>query len=834
LLIVGQSMIFGLAISLEETTPSSIKWAVQVSILAGTLVVLGLLGGTLFQSAGRELRSGRITLDAMFLLTLCGALAASVQSMLSGTGPVYFEVVSILLVVYTVGKELTARTRAQAIHSLQLNIHQSKYVNLWIDDQERVVPLESLKIGDQIVIRPGESIPIDAQIVQGEGFIGEAPFTGETLPRLRRVGDSVLAGSLSYDARFVVEATAEPGASRLDAIQQLLHEVHSRPSAVQSFADRLGQGLLPLVLLVAGGTFLYWSSERDLGTGWFRAMSVLLVACPCAIGLATPLVLWSTVSRLAERGLVLHSTETLEKLARVTRVCLDKTGTLSEEQAEIRSLEWQVDWDREKLLGILKRIELQSNHPLARAFAEVEAPLIQLEFRTWRLLPGIGLEGEVIHEQQVHRFRVGRLDDSSSRIAFEWDDQLILKAELSERIRDSARPAIEELKQHELTTVLLTGDVTRREIAQACDEVHLGLLPDQKAQLIEAWQKEGARCLMVGDGTNDAAALAQAEVGIALASGTELAHRAAGGTLYHRDLRLIPWAILMAREAMGRIRSNLRRSLAYNFVGMTLAATGLLHPVVAALLMVVSSLGVIFTSLRVGGTQTCLPLLKHESPWGIAIVHALSITFQGILIAMMLQLRTPWLPLFFLLLGSGLSWLWLRWRTQPHGFDMVVGMLSLGNLGMLLGWWADLKFQPLTLSDCCACEELARGQFTKLWMWLGMLLFGSLALFLPRTSGNGHRHSRGVMLTAGNLGMLIGMFLGSLLAAEMELTQRTLKFALHFGLMTLGMIVGMFVFSELTQYLRTAIIAKRIRFSRTDSVPKRREHDAERTDAARS
>jgi heavy metal translocating P-type ATPase len=849
LFVIAQSMIFGLAVSLEDDTPRPVKLAVQGGILAGTVLVLVLLGSPLFRSAGRELRRRKITLEAMFVLTLVGAMVASVQSLVTGTGPVYFEVVSVLVVIYTLGKELTARTRAAAWDSSRLWLSAIESSRRLLGDREEEVPTSRLRPGDAFVVRPGETFPLDGVVLRGEGLVSEASINGEPMPKRKVPGDTVHAGAASYDARFEVRATSECGTRRIDALSLALEEAQLRPTNSQAFADRLGGALFPLTLSIALITFAVWTYTSDWRTGLFHSMSVLLVACPCAIGLATPLVIWTTLSRLAERGLVLNSGEAIEKLAKIDFAFFDKTGTLSEESLSVHRLHWLSERvDREEMLSLLKRIEAESDHPVAKAFRDRPGDEVECRIDSLTVVPGVGIEGEVSQAGTTRRFRVGRLDwidtlgprSDDRRVGFELDGGPVLVVELAERVRPSVDSALRDLRSVGISLGMLTGDPVGREVASRFDVVREGVLPDEKAATIREAQASGTRVLMVGDGVNDAAALAQADVGIALASGTDLANGVASGTLYHGDLRVLPWAVAMSRESVRRIRASLYRSLAYNAVGVTLAACGVLHPVVAVLLMIVSSLLVMWSSTRVGVEPAIdcrdasdAPNEHRESASWVAVAHGLFFALQGLLVAELVG--RDFLPLLVAsaLVGVLLARVWYRWRLQPHWFDMTVGMLTLGNFGMLLGWLADNRFRPLQAGDCCACVEVVRGNFSTPWMWLGMLAFANVAMCFPRRRDHAG-HSRVAMFTGGNLGMILGMVAGGWLAGRFDVPGVAGAFALGYVGMTLGMVVGMIFMSELTQRALTTIIALR-HFPRwllrTESVPTLGERDAERVDA---
>jgi len=321
---------------------------------------------------------------------------------------------------------------------------------------------------------------------------------------------------------------------------------------------------------------------------------------------------------------------------------------------------------------------------------------------------------------------------------------------------------------------------------------------------------------MIGDGINDASALAVAHVGIALSSGTDLANSAATATLYHGDLRVVPWAIALSREAVRTVRRNLWRAAGYNVLGITLAAFGVLHPVVAALLMVVSSLLVAWSSVRVGiSAETggcdgpaCRSPAPSAKPAGVsarATIHGMAFALQALVVLLLINLSTSTalvVVLAFALLGWLSARAWLRESALPHWLDMTYGMLTLGNLGMLLGWWADNGCTRLHDAGCCACVDAMRAGLFKPWMWLGMLLFANLAMaFLARRPHPELRWCRTAMFTGGNLAMAGGMLLGGWLASQAATESVNLGALSSFLGMTLGMVAGMLLGTDLTRRL---------------------------------
>lgn len=865
LLVISQSMVFGLALNLHDDVPADARWLTQSVILASTALVVALLGGQLFRAAWAELRRGRLTIEGLFLLTMTGAMAASLQAHFTGHGKLYFEVVSILLVVYTLGKVIGARSRAAALAGSRAWAGQLDTCRL-VDGQgkARPVPVAEVLPGNVVEVHPGETVAVDGVVRRGTGFVSEAPVSGEPFAVIRRPGDRILAGTASHDATFWVEATAKGTERQVDRLLAAVEQARSQPLSFQGQADQLGRVFFPLVVLTALATFGYWTFLTSAGweAGLFNAMSVLLVACPCVIGLATPIVIWSALGRLAERGVIVRAGDAVERLAEVDRVLFDKTGTLTEDQFALLDIATAAEGDdRATVLGWLSLVESHSKHPVARPLAQLPRPFGAdrgARIADLKAVPGCGVEAVVVEPNgREHSVRIGRpewvadpakpieaeaaasrlleqlLVTTGHRIDASIDGRLAAVAVIAERLRESVSGTLDDFRRLGLSVEVLTGDTADRAAALNLPPTRAGLLPDDKRRHIDALKAVGGKPLMVGDGINDAAALAAAHVGVAMASGTDLAVGSSTVTLYHGDLRVLPWAVALSREAVRAVRRSLRRAVVYNLIGMALAASGLLHPVVAALLMVASSLSLVFSATRVGAAPAhcgepvngeresgdVTDALPQETtrPRGLSVparqatVHAVSLGLQGV-VALLLLDSVRGLPSAALVLGGFavtgvmLARAWYRWAGIPHLLDMCFGMLTLGNLGMLLGWWVDNGFAPLHGGGCCACVEGVRRGMMAPWMWVGMLAFSNAAMlwFGRRPLPQGGTHVP-AMFTGGNLGMVVGMVAGGWCAGQVETGSVVAAASLGFLGMTGGMLAGMLVGTWLVEGLIAAV-----------------------------
>ena len=404
--VAAQAMVFSLAVNLTPAEGAA-YWLVHGGLLASALAVLGFLGRDLLAGAWAALRTRRVTIDLLFLLTLLGALGGSLTSTLTGKGLIYYEVVAVLVVVHTLGKLAGARSRAAALRAAVAEADKYEHcVVLGTDGRAETQPVSALRGGERVVVAAGGAICIDGIVTEGRAYVDEAALTGEWRPVSRGPGDRVWAGSRALDGNLVV--AAEAGPRRLDGVLRAVAEARLAPSRFQARADRLMAWWLPLVAGASVATFLGW--WLGAGVPWsralFNAMAVLLVACPCAMGLATPVAVWGGLARLARLGIVARSADFLEALAEVDWVCFDKTGTLSEEALVVRSWDFAPGWTGrgEELKAAVAAVECGLDHPLARALA-VEGTASEGHVATERRFePGAGVEGVVAG---VGRVRAG-------------------------------------------------------------------------------------------------------------------------------------------------------------------------------------------------------------------------------------------------------------------------------------------------------------------------------------------------------------------------------------------------------------------------------------------
>ncbi len=637
-LIAGQSMVFGLAVNLSP--PDGTERLVIHSILAGSaLLVFLLVGGDLVKMAFSAALKKKIVVEQLFLLGIAGAFFGSLQSTLSGHGSVYYEVVAVLLAIHTFGIAMGQQKRSAALRSAEaLGREFSLCTRLTCCGKETTVPVEEIATGDRVLVRPGEGVPVDARVLEGCAFVREAALTGEPFPVVKRVGDTVLAGSHVLDRALTLETTT-PGTGRvLDQLLAAVREARAKPGELQREADRLVAWFLPLVVVAALLTFVFWTVKDHWLAGSFNALAVLLVACPCAMGLATPIGIWSALGAMARCGIVARTGELVERLAGIDTVVFDKTGTLSEEELGLVDFVAANPDDRTRLQQWIAAVEHHSKHPVARAFHGMCPASDPSAFAVddLHILPGSGVRAVVreMKSGETHTLTIGnasilRPGDENAASALRttamqgakfsheiWislGDRPAGLALLRERFRDTAEAALADLSQAGIACHIMTGDRAADLPLLPPENRHAGLTPEDKARLVREMQAAGHRVLFVGDGINDAPAMADAHASLALASGAVLAQESAHGQLFGHDLSSIAHSVTVCRSVRCAIRGNLLFAAAYNMIGIALAATGHLHPVAAALIMLVSSVTVTWRAVRHGEA-----LLHDEEEDGVA------------------------------------------------------------------------------------------------------------------------------------------------------------------------------------------------------------------------
>jgi Cu+-exporting ATPase len=550
-----------------------------------------------------------------------------------GEVPVYFEAAAMITALVLLGQVLELRARSHtssAIRSL-LDLSPRTARLIRADGTELDVPIEHIAPGDSLRVRPGEKVPVDGIVTDGSSSVDESLVTGEAIPVEKAAGSRVIGGTVNSTGSFVMRAQRVGSETLLAQIVRMVAEAQRSRAPVQQLADRVASYFVPAVILVAALTFVLWSvfgPAPKMAHALLNAVAVLIIACPCALGLATPMAIMVGTGRGAVAGILVKNAEALELLEKVDTLVVDKTGTLTEGRPRVTTILATTDFDETQVLRAAAAIERSSEHPLAAAIlaAAAQRGITPGEATDFHSLTGKGATAIVDGQKAALGNRalcdalgiaLGALDGRAK--SFESDGHTVMFLALDGKIagliaaadpvKATTAEAIARLHRENIRVVMLTGDslTTAEAIARALaiDQVHAGVLPDQKREFVKKLQAEGRVVAMAGDGVNDAPALAQADVGIAMGTGTDVAIESAGITLLEGDLRGIARARALSRATMRNIRQNLFFAFVYNSLGVPIAAGALyplfgllLSPVIGSAAMTFSSVSVIANALR--------------------------------------------------------------------------------------------------------------------------------------------------------------------------------------------------------------------------------------------
>ncbi len=578
-------------------------------------------GAHFYRGAYRSLRGGSANMDVLVALGTTAAFVLSVVLLAGGTQHLYFEAAASVIALVRLGKWLEARAKRSANQAVRaLMALRPERARVERDGRELEVAVEAVGAGEIVVLRPGERVPVDGEVLTGTSSVDESLLTGESLPVTRGPGDPVIGGSINGEGWLRVRATAVGEASALARIVRLVEAAQGDKAPVQRLVDRVSAVFVPTVvgvaLLCLGGWLV---AGAGVEVALVHAVSVLVIACPCALGLATPAALMVGTGAAARSGILFRDAEALERAQAAAVVAFDKTGTLTEGRPTVREV-LALDGDEGRLLALAAAAQRGSEHPLARAIllAAAERGVAVDSPHDFRALPGRGVEATVggsrsrvgsprfLDELGLERAPLASRAEAHAAAGATGggvaaDERLLGAIAIGDRLRAGAATAVARLRARGITTVLLTGDNRRAAAAVARERgiarVRAELGPEDKAREVAALRAGGAGVAMVGDGVNDAPALAAADVGFAMASGTDVAMHTAGVTLVRADPALVADAVSVSRATVRKIRQNLAWAFGYNVVGIPLAALGYLTPVLAGAAMALSSVSVVASAL---------------------------------------------------------------------------------------------------------------------------------------------------------------------------------------------------------------------------------------------
>jgi Cu+-exporting ATPase len=584
------------------------------------------LGARFYRAGWKALRAGSGNMDLLVAVGTSAAYGLSVYLLLTRADAMhlYFEASAVVISLVLLGKWLEARAKRQTTEAIRaLQALRPLTARVRLDGVDRDLPIDAIRVGDLVVIRPGERVPVDGEVVEGMSQVDESLLTGESLPADKQPGDAVTGGAINAHGVLVARTTAVGAESTLARIIRLVENAQAAKAPIQRLVDKVSAVFVPVVMVIALATFIaWWTLGGSAEIAILNAVAVLVIACPCALGLATPTAIMAGTGVAARHGILIKDAEALELAHKISTVVFDKTGTLTDGTPHVAACVAADGSDRNDVLAIAAGLQAGSEHPLARAvLAEVAAASIApRSARAQQALPGRGISGAVEGEEywlgnrrlmQDNGVDTAALDAAAAEqeaagrsvswLARAGDRRVLGLLAFGDAVKSTAAAGVANLKARGIATVMLTGD--NRGAAQAAatalgiDRVLAEVLPADKAAQVGQLKTAGKTVAMVGDGINDAPALAAADVGIAMSSGSDVAMHTAGITLMRGDPALVADAIDISKRTYAKIRQNLFWAFIYNVVGIPLAAAGFLSPVIAGAAMAFSSVSVVTNAL---------------------------------------------------------------------------------------------------------------------------------------------------------------------------------------------------------------------------------------------
>jgi Cu+-exporting ATPase len=614
-------MVWGLAANLSEIIAfSTVYWVMHISLALASVFVVAMHGTELFREATSALVKRKLGIETLFAFSLSGAFLGSLYSTYSGEGDIYYEVVIVVMIIYSFGRKLGKVTKARALDQAQR--FRKQFENAQVIDHQgntQEFPVNQVKHEHLLVVYPGQPITMDGSIVQGKGFVKETPLTGEPHPVVKSMGDRIRAGTFSVDSTLFFKPTSV-GEPRL--IDEILTGVEA--SVGRSRSQREEQAMRWIeyfVILVATAslaTGLVWFQLEGLQSAVLHSMAVLLIACPCALGIATPVGVWSGLWKITSIGLSSRSAKLVDILARTRHIFFDKTGTLTASELKVGSIKpIHPLLAQEAVLWIANRLESGIEHPVARAFTNPHyadqkhsVPNLTIDRPKW--VQGSGVEAKCEWNRSAHTLRLGtpswaegktsEADSSNKCLMLTLDHQPLAEIELTESLREGIEGTFASLRRMGIQITILTGDPHPAWEELSGARIVAGLTPDQKSRIVESSAEKGELPIYVGDGINDLNAMHACAASVSINDGGSLLTQSdSDAILVGKNLGPLPVAIDIAKKIENILQSNLKIAASYNIVGISLAAVGILHPVAAALVMIVSSLTV--TSRAIGWTK---------------------------------------------------------------------------------------------------------------------------------------------------------------------------------------------------------------------------------------
>ena len=612
-------------------------------MLAFTIPVMAFFGRDFFVHAYMQLKHGRANMDTLvavstgvaFLFSLFNTIWPEYWTSRGLEAHVYYEAAAVIIALILLGRLLEAKAKfstSTAIKKL-MGLQPKTVTKILADGSEEEVPIREVAVGDVLVVKPGEKIPVDGEVTEGASFVDESMITGESIPVEKVKGQPVYAGTINEKGSFRFRADKVGGETVLANIIRMVQEAQGSKAPVQKLVDRIAGIFVPVVMGIAVITFIVWmliGGDLAFTHALLTSITVLVIACPCALGLATPTAIMVGIGKGAEHNILIKDAESLELMYRVNAIVLDKTGTITEGKPVVTDIHWTPGAEDERYQSILLEIERRSEHPLADAVVQKfkERVVNEISVSDFENQTGKGVTAKVgdkvylVGNRALMDVNHVVLDDDNEKLAVRWEGdgktvvffagegRVLALVAIADKIKESSRQAVATLHEKGIDVYMLTGDnaLTARAVADQVGIRHFKaeVMPGEKANFVEALQHEGKVVAMVGDGINDSQALAQADVSIAMGKGSDIAMDVAKVTLITSDLNVIPRAIALSHQTVRAIRQNLFWAFIYNIIGIPLAAGVLygingflLNPMIAAAAMAFSSVSVVTNSLRI-------------------------------------------------------------------------------------------------------------------------------------------------------------------------------------------------------------------------------------------
>ncbi|WP_294141867.1 heavy metal translocating P-type ATPase [uncultured Sanguibacteroides sp.] len=645
-------------LSLKRKTTGAILLAIPVFVIgmffmhmpygnwimfAFTLPVMLFFGRDFFIHAYKQFRHGRANMDTLvavstgvaFLFSLFNTIWPEYWTDRGLEAHVYYEAAAVIIALILLGRLLEARAKfstSTAIKKL-MGLQPKTVMKIGEDGREVEIPIKEVLVGDVLVVKPGDKIPVDGTVTEGVSFVDESMITGEPIPVEKTTGGIVYAGTINQKGSFRFRAEKVGNETILAHIIKMVQEAQGSKAPVQKLVDKIAGIFVPVVMGIAVLTFIVWmlaGGEEAFTHALLTSITVLVIACPCALGLATPTAIMVGIGKGAENNILIKDAEGLEMMHQVNAIVLDKTGTITEGQPVVTDMSWRGVDKREEYRSVLSAIERRSEHPLADAVVEAlkESPVTDVEIKDFETSVGkgviayVGGEAYGVGNRRLLADMHIALTEEEEALASGWEEEgktvvffagreaVLVVIAIADKIKSTSGQAIKALQEMGVEVYMLTGDNTRtaRRVADVLGVRHFKseVMPSDKADFVRELQQEGKIVAMVGDGINDSQALAQADVSIAMGKGSDIAMDVAKVTLITSDLNILPKAINLSRQTVRTIRQNLFWAFIYNVIGIPLAAgvlypfTGfLLNPMIAAAAMAFSSVSVVTNSLRI-------------------------------------------------------------------------------------------------------------------------------------------------------------------------------------------------------------------------------------------